>query len=108
MVAGVSALLIFSQLGMRLSLLTVVLAHITFSISYVTVVVRARLDDADAADLADAAQVVALEVDDHRELGLVLLGARERVAHAGAARAGALDRPRRDAAAAVAQPCGRD
>ena len=42
-VAGVSALLIFTQLGMRLSLLTIVIAHITFSISYVTVVVRARL-----------------------------------------------------------------
>ena len=42
-VAGVSALLLFTQLGMRLSLLTIMLAHITFSISYVTVVVRARL-----------------------------------------------------------------
>jgi spermidine/putrescine transport system permease protein len=42
-VAGVSALLLFSQLGMRLSLLTITIAHITFSISYVTVVVRARL-----------------------------------------------------------------
>jgi spermidine/putrescine transport system permease protein/putrescine transport system permease protein len=42
-VAGVSALLLFSQLGMRLSLLTIIIAHITFSISYVTVVVRARL-----------------------------------------------------------------
>ena len=42
-VAGVSALLLFSQLGMRLSVLTIVIAHITFSISYVTVVVRARL-----------------------------------------------------------------
>jgi spermidine/putrescine transport system permease protein len=42
-VAGVSALLLFTQLGMRLSLLTVAVAHITFSISYVTVVVRARL-----------------------------------------------------------------
>jgi spermidine/putrescine transport system permease protein len=42
-VAGVSALLLFTQLGMRLSLLTIVIAHITFSISYVTVVVRARL-----------------------------------------------------------------
>ena len=42
-VAGVSALLLFTQVGLRLSLLTVVLAHITFSISYVTVVVRARL-----------------------------------------------------------------
>jgi spermidine/putrescine transport system permease protein/putrescine transport system permease protein len=42
-VAGVSALLLFTQLGMRLSLLTIAVAHITFSISYVTVVVRARL-----------------------------------------------------------------
>jgi spermidine/putrescine transport system permease protein len=42
-VAGVSALLLFTQIGLRLSLLTVMLAHITFSISYVTVVVRARL-----------------------------------------------------------------
>ena len=42
-VAGVSALLLFTQLGWRLSLGTIMLAHITFSISYVTVVVRARL-----------------------------------------------------------------
>jgi len=42
-VAGVSALLLFTQLGMQLSLLTIAIAHITFSISYVTVVVRARL-----------------------------------------------------------------
>jgi spermidine/putrescine transport system permease protein len=42
-VAGVSALLLFAQLGMQLSLLTITIAHITFSISYVTVVVRARL-----------------------------------------------------------------
>jgi spermidine/putrescine transport system permease protein len=42
-VAGASALLIFTQVGLQLSLTTIVLAHITFSISYVTVVVRARL-----------------------------------------------------------------
>jgi spermidine/putrescine transport system permease protein len=42
-VAGVSAFLLFTQLGTQLSLLTITLAHITFSISYVTVVVRARL-----------------------------------------------------------------
>ncbi len=42
-VAGVSALLLFTQVGLQLSLTTIVLAHITFSISYVTVVVRARL-----------------------------------------------------------------
>lgn len=42
-VAGISALLIFSQLGIQLSIFTVVLAHVTFSISYVAIVVRARL-----------------------------------------------------------------
>ena len=42
-VAGISALLIFSQVGIALSFWTVVIAHITFSISYVTIVVRARM-----------------------------------------------------------------
>jgi spermidine/putrescine transport system permease protein len=42
-VAAVSALVLFTQIGMRLSLGTIVIAHITFSISYVTVVIRARL-----------------------------------------------------------------
>jgi spermidine/putrescine transport system permease protein len=42
-VAGVSALLVFTQIGLQLSLTTIILGHITFSISYVTVVVRARL-----------------------------------------------------------------
>jgi spermidine/putrescine transport system permease protein len=42
-VAGISALLIFSQIGIQLSFWTIVLAHITFSISYVTIVVRARM-----------------------------------------------------------------
>jgi spermidine/putrescine transport system permease protein len=42
-VAGASALLLFTQIGLELSLTTIVLGHITFSISYVTIVVRARL-----------------------------------------------------------------
>ena len=42
-VAGISALLIFSQFGLQLNFWTIVLAHITFSISYVTIVVRARM-----------------------------------------------------------------
>jgi spermidine/putrescine transport system permease protein len=42
-VAGASALLLFTQVGLDLSLTTIILAHITFSISYVTVVVRARI-----------------------------------------------------------------
>lgn len=42
-VAGVTALLLFTQIGMQLSVTTIMLAHITFSISYVTVIVRGRL-----------------------------------------------------------------
>jgi spermidine/putrescine transport system permease protein len=42
-VAGVSAFVLFAQLGIALSVTTIVLAHITFSISYVCVVVRGRL-----------------------------------------------------------------
>jgi spermidine/putrescine transport system permease protein/putrescine transport system permease protein len=42
-VAGVSALLLFTQAGAELSLVTVIIAEITFSISFVTVIVRARL-----------------------------------------------------------------
>jgi ABC-type spermidine/putrescine transport system permease subunit II len=39
----VSAFVLFAQLGIALSVTTIVLAHITFSISYVCVVVRGRL-----------------------------------------------------------------
>lgn len=42
-VTGVAALVFFTGVGMRLSLLTVILAEITFSIAYVTVIVRGRL-----------------------------------------------------------------
>lgn len=42
-VAGVTALLLFTQIGTQLSVTTIMLAHITFSISYVTVIVRGRL-----------------------------------------------------------------
>ena len=42
-VAGVSAFVLFAQVGIALSVTTIILAHITFSISYVCVVVRGRL-----------------------------------------------------------------
>jgi ABC-type spermidine/putrescine transport system permease subunit II len=42
-VTGVAALLFFTGIGLKLSLTTVVLAEITFSISYVTVIVRGGL-----------------------------------------------------------------
>jgi ABC-type spermidine/putrescine transport system permease subunit II len=42
-VTGVAALLVFTGAGLKLGLGTVVLAEITFSIAYVTVIVRGRL-----------------------------------------------------------------
>jgi ABC-type spermidine/putrescine transport system permease subunit II len=42
-VTGIALLLVFSQLGLTLSLTTVIIGHITFSIAYVTIIVRGRL-----------------------------------------------------------------
>ena len=47
-VVGISLLVLFAAIGMRLGLTTIVLAHVAFSISFVTVVVRARLAGMDA------------------------------------------------------------
>ncbi len=56
-VTGISALLIFSQIGIALSFWTIVLAHITFSISYVTIVVRARM-----ASISDEVEEAAMDL----------------------------------------------
>jgi ABC-type spermidine/putrescine transport system permease subunit II len=42
-VTGVAALLLFTGIGLTLSMTTVILAEVTFSIAYVTVIVRGRL-----------------------------------------------------------------
>jgi spermidine/putrescine transport system permease protein len=42
-VTGVAALLLFTGVGLKLSMSTVILAEVTFSIAYVTVIVRGRL-----------------------------------------------------------------
>lgn len=52
---GMSLLILFVSLGIELGLWTVVCAHITFSISYVALVVLARLQDFDES-LAEAAR----------------------------------------------------
>jgi len=69
-VAGVSALIIFSQLGIHLNFWTIVLAHVTFSISYVTVVVRGRL-----ASMGDEVEQAAMDLGATRwqSVRLVLL-----------------------------------
>lgn len=46
---GMSLLLLFISLGMSLSFLTITAAHITFCLSYVALVVQARLQDFDFA-----------------------------------------------------------
>ncbi len=65
---GMSLLLLFVSLGQPLGLLTVTLAHVTFCISYVALVVLARLQDFDF-QLVDAA----------RDLGATRLQAFRRV-----------------------------
>ncbi|WP_296226592.1 ABC transporter permease [Ralstonia sp. UBA689] len=52
---GVSLLLFFAAIDLELSLLTVMLAHITFCIGFVAVVVRSRLEGLDDS-LIDAAR----------------------------------------------------
>lgn len=46
-VMGIALLVFFSQTQIPLGIVTLIIAHITFSISYVVVVVRARLDGFD-------------------------------------------------------------
>ena len=52
---GISLLLFFAAIGLELSLFTIFLAHVTFCISYVAMVVLARLQDFDFS-VIEAAQ----------------------------------------------------
>ncbi|GIM28005.1 hypothetical protein CPJCM30710_06710 [Clostridium polyendosporum] len=49
LVMGIALLMLFSQVKLPLGMLTLILAHITFSISYVVIVVKARLEGFDKA-----------------------------------------------------------
>lgn len=51
---GLSLLILFSQLGMELGKTTIIIAHITFSISFVVVILAARLSGM-GRDLEEAA-----------------------------------------------------
>ena len=51
---GLSLLILFSQLGMELGQTTIIIAHITFSISFVVVILAARLSSM-GRDLEEAA-----------------------------------------------------
>ncbi len=54
-VMGISFLALFNLLGVRLSLLTVIISHITFCLPFAALVVQARLEDYDLS-LEDAAR----------------------------------------------------
>lgn len=56
-VVGISLLILFSAVGARLGIATIVIAHVAFSISFVTVVVRARLAGMDS-QLEEAAMTL--------------------------------------------------
>ncbi|MDP2312262.1 MAG: ABC transporter permease [Pseudomonadota bacterium] len=56
-VCGISLLLLFVAMGIPLGTFTVILAHVAFNISYVTVVVRARLEGMDRS-LEEAALIL--------------------------------------------------
>lgn len=56
-VCGISLLLLFVAMGIQLGYATIILAHVAFNISFVTVVVRARLEGMDRS-LEEAALIL--------------------------------------------------
>lgn len=70
---GMSLLLLFVAAGIKLSLLTVTLAHITFCMSYVALVMLARLDGFDFQLLEAARDLGASPLQAFRKIALPLL-----------------------------------
>jgi spermidine/putrescine transport system permease protein len=56
-VVGISLLLLFAGLGLSLGVVTIVIAHVAFSLSFIVVVIRARLEGMDAS-LEEAALIL--------------------------------------------------
>jgi spermidine/putrescine transport system permease protein len=62
-IIGVSLLIFFAALHLQLSLFTIILAHITFNIPFVLLVVMARLEDFDFSIIEAARDLGAREID---------------------------------------------
>lgn len=70
---GMSLLLLFVSFGMSLSLVTITVAHITFCLSYVALVVQARLQDFDFNVVEAAQDLGATKVQAFMKVTLPLL-----------------------------------
>jgi len=70
---GMSLLLLFVSLDTRLSLVTVTIAHITFCLSYVTLVVQSRLQDFDFQIVDAARDLGATRIQAFRKVVLPLI-----------------------------------
>lgn len=70
---GMSLLLLFVSFGMSLSLFTITLAHVTFCLSYVALVVQARLQDFDFNVVEAARDLGATKVQAFIKVTLPLL-----------------------------------
>lgn len=70
---AVMLLLWFSQLGVQLSLTTIILSHIAFNISFVAIVVRARLTNMDGAVEEAAADLYASRWQTFRRVTLPMI-----------------------------------
>jgi spermidine/putrescine transport system permease protein len=70
---GMSLLLLFVSLGVSLNLVTVTVAHVTFCLSYVALVVQARLQDFDFTMVEAARDLGATRFQAFRKITLPLL-----------------------------------
>lgn len=73
LVLGVGALILFTAMGLRLGLSTVLAAHVGTSLSYVVLVLRARLEDIDRSLEEAAADLGATPWQTMRHITLPLL-----------------------------------
>lgn len=62
-IIGVSLLILFSAVGLKLGLLTIFIAHVTFNLPYVLLIVSSRLDEFDHSIIEAAYDLGAREID---------------------------------------------